>query len=93
MFCLQNLHEAHIGIDHEVGEGVLSAAIKTSEFYTVIGSTAYADTLGEFAEIYYTYDVNDSLEVTTGVSFAIPDNKSAYWLDRTAVGAGATFKF
>ncbi len=90
---VEDIHEAHIGIDHEVGEGVLSAAIKTSEFYTVIGSTAYADTLGEFAEIYYTYDVNDSLEVTTGVSFAIPDNKSTYWLDRTAVGAGATFKF
>ena len=90
---VEDIHEAHFGIDHEVGGGVLSAAIKTSEFYTVIGSTAYADTLGEFAEFYYTYDVNDSLEVTTGVSFAIPDNKSTYWLDRTAVGAGATFKF
>ncbi len=90
---VEDIHEAHFGIEHEVGGGVLSAAIKTSEFYTVIGTTAYADTLGEFAEIYYTYDVNDSLEVTTGVSFAIPDNKSTYWLDRTAVGAGATFKF
>ncbi len=90
---VEDIHEAHFGIDHEAGGGVLSAAIKTSEFYTVIGSTAYADTLGEFAEIYYTYDVNDSLEVTTGVSFAIPDDKSTYWLDRTAVGAGATFKF
>ena len=90
---VEDLYEAHFGIDHEVGNGVLSAAIKSQEFYNVIGSTAYADALGEFAEFYYTYDMNDSVEITTGVSFSIPDNKSLYWLDRTAVGASATFKF
>ena len=90
---VEDLYEAHFGIDHEVGNGVLSAAIKSQEFYNVIGSTAYADALGEFAELYYTYDVNDSMEITGGVSFAMGDDSGIYWLDRTAVGAEATFKF
>ncbi len=90
---VEDINEAHFGIDHELGKGVLSAAIKSSEFYTIIGSTAYADALGEYAEIYYTYDMNDSVEITTGVSFSMPDNNSIYWLDKTAVGASATFKF
>ena len=90
---VEDLYEAHFGIDHEVGNGVLSAAIKSQEFYNVIGSTAYADALGEFAELYYTYDVNDSMEITGGVSFAMGDDSGVYWLDRTAVGAEATFKF
>ena len=90
---VEDINEAHFGIDHEVGNGVLSAAIKSQEFYNVIGSTAYADALGEFAELYYTYDVNDSMEITGGVSFAMGDDSGVYWLDRTAVGAEATFKF
>ena len=90
---VEDLYEAHFGIDHEVVNGVLSAAIKSQEFYNVIGSTAYADAIGEFAELYYTYDVNDSMEITGGVSFAMGDDSGIYWLDRTAVGAEATFKF
>ena len=89
----EDIYEAHFGIDHELGDGVLSAAIKSSEFYTVIGSTAYADAFGEFSEIYYTYDVNDSMEITGGVSFAMGDDNGVTWLDRTAFGGSATFKF
>ena len=90
---VEDLSSFHVGVDHEVGSGVLSAAIKQQDFFTVSGSTVSADSLGEFAEIYYTYDVNDSVEVTGGVSFAMGDETGVYWLDRTAVGAEATFKF
>ena len=88
-----DLSSFHFGIDHEIGSGVLSAAIKSQEFYVISTGKATADTLGEFAEVYYTYDVNDSVEVTGGVSFAMGDDSGVYWLDRTAVGAEATFKF
>ena len=90
---VEDLSEAHLGIDYELGEGVLSAAIKSSEFYSVSGSTASSDDLGEFAEIYYTYDVNDSMEITGGISFAMGDGDGVEWLDRTAFGGSATFKF
>ena len=90
---VEDLYESHFGIDHELGNGVLSAAIKGSDFFSVSGTTVSADYLGEFAELYYTYDMNDSVEITGGVSFAMSDDTGVYWLDRTAVGAGATFKF
>ena len=84
------IDEFHVGVDHLTGNGVLSAAIKSSEFWASNGN---ADPLGEFAEIYYTYDVNDSMELTGGFSFAMPDNEGTTWIDRTAVGLEATFKF
>ncbi len=90
---VEDLSSFHVGVDHEVGSGVLSAAIKQQDFFTVSGSTVSADSLGEFAEVYYTYDVNDSMEITGGVSFAMGDDTGVYFLDRTAVGAEATFKF
>ena len=90
---VDDINSFHVGVDHEVGPGVLSAAIKSQEFYVISTGKATADNLGEFAEVYYTYDVNDSVEVTGGVSFAMGDNSGVYWLDRTAVGAEATFKF
>ena len=90
---VDDINSFHFGIDHEIGSGVLSAAIKSQEFYVISTGKATADTLGEFAEVYYTYDVNDSVEVTGGVSFAMGDDSGVYWLDRTAVGAEATFKF
>ena len=92
-YTVEDISEFHFGIDHELGNNAISGAIKSSEFYVVSGTNASADTLGEFAEIYYTQNVNDSLEIIYGVSFAMGDNKGTYWLDRTAVGAGATFKF
>ena len=85
-----DINEFHFGVDHSIGNGVLSAAIKSSEFWASNGN---ADPLGEFAEIYYTYDVNDSMELTGGFSFAMPDNAGTTWVDRTAVGLEATFKF
>jgi hypothetical protein len=90
---VEDLNETHFGIDQELGQGVLSAAIKATDFYSVTGSTASADSLGEFTEIYYTFDLNDYTEITAGVSFALGDNEGTYWLDRTAVGGSATFKF
>ncbi|MBO8217872.1 porin [Prochlorococcus marinus] len=90
---VEEINEAHFGIDHELGEGVLSAAIKSSDFYRTVGNTALADSLGEFAEIYYSYDLNDSMEITGGISFAMGDNTETTFIDRTAFGAGATFKF
>ena len=86
----EDINEFHFGVDHSIGNGVLSAAIKSSEFWASNGN---ADPLGEFAEIYYTYDVNDSMELTGGFSFAMPDNAGTTWVDRTAVGLEATFKF
>ena len=86
----EDINEFHFGVDHSIGNGVLSAAIKSSEFWASNGN---ADPLGEFAEIYYTYDVNDSMELTGGFSFAMPDNAGTTWIDRTAVGLEATFKF
>ena len=90
---VEDLSSIHVGVDHEVGSGVLSAAIKQQDFFTVSGTKVSADSLGEFAEVYYTYDVNDSMEITGGVSFAMGDDTGVYFLDRTAVGAEATFKF
>ena len=90
---VEDLSSFHFGVDHELGSGVLSAAIKQQDFFTVSGSTVSADSLGEFAEVYYTYDVNDSMEITGGVSFAMGDETGVYFLDRTAVGGEVTFKF
>jgi len=83
--------QLHFGVDHQIGNGVLSASIKSSEIW---GTNGKAETLGELAEIYYTYDVNDSMEITGGFSWAMPDNDGSWtWRDQTAVGVEATFKF
>ncbi len=92
-YTVEDLSSFHFGVDNELGSGVLSAAIKSQDFFTVSGSKVSADNLGEFAEVYYTYDVNDSTEITTGFSFAMGDDTGLYWLDRTAVGGEVTFKF
>ena len=92
-YTFEDITSFHVGVDHEVGSGVLSAAIKQQDWYVVSGTTVTPDSLGEFAELYYTYDVNDSTEITGGVSFAMGDDTGVYWLDRTAVGGEVTFKF
>ena len=92
-YTFDDLTSFHFGVDQEVGSGVLSAAIKQQDFYIVSGTTVSAHNLGEFAEIYYTYDVNDSTEITARVSFAMGDESGVFWLDRTAVGGEVTFKF
>ena len=85
----------------------LSASWKTFPFYKVPdlnGTLIKGDDLGSFIELYYTYNVNDSLTITPGVAFAMPatdadsiaagsDDLAFYLYDRTAIGLGATFKF
>ena len=91
---VEDIYDSQFSIDHEMGEGVLSASIKGSDFWNGGGNNNLVqDYVGEFAEIYYTYPVNDALELSGGVAFAMPDNTGLVWIDRTAVGAGATFKF
>jgi hypothetical protein len=67
---IDDINDLHFGLDHELGNGVLSAAMKSSEFWLDNGK---ADYLGEYYEIYYTYDLNDSTEIIGGVAFAMPD--------------------
>ena len=77
-----------------MGDGVLSVSIKGSDFWNGGGNNNLVqDYVGEFAEIYYTYPVNDALELSGGVAFAMPDSDGLVWIDRTAIGGGATFKF
>ena len=93
---IENIDSIHFGIDHEVGPGVLSAAIKSQEFVSaqVVNGELPSESLGEYAELYYTFDVNDSLEITTGIAFAMPDDEGDFFFnDQTAVGAEAIFKF
>ena len=94
---IEDIAGIHFGVDHEVGPGVLSAAIKSQEFSSgaVVNGEVPSESLGSYGEIYYTYDVNDSLQIRSGVAFAMPDDEDEgiFFLDQTAVGAEATFKF
>ena len=99
------LADFQIALDREMGNGVFSASWKTYPFVRVPDLNAAlikGDDLGSFAEFYYTYNVNDSLQIKPGVSFALPtsnasttttDDLAFYLLDRTAVGLEASFKF
>ena len=94
-------------VDRELGDGTLSASWKTYPFFKVPdlnGTLIKGDDLGSFLEIYYNYNVNDSLTITPGFAFAMPatdaasiaagsDDLAFYLYDRTAIGVGATFKF
>ena len=93
-YTTEALGQMFLGVDHQIGNGVLSAAGKSSDWFAVSGSNVYADYLGDYGEIYYTYDVNDSMELTGGFAFAMPDNAGVWtWADETAVGVEVTFKF
>jgi len=93
-YTTEDLTQWFLGVDHQIGNGVLSAAVKNSDWFVVSGSKVHAVNLGEFGEILYTYDVNDSMEITGGFAFAMPaNNVNVTWRDRTAVGLEATFKF
>ena len=94
-------------VDRKLGDGTLSASWKTFPFFKVPdlnGTLIRGDDLGSFLEIYYNYNVNDSLTITPGVAFTMPatdadsiaagsDDLAFYLYDRTAIGVGATFKF
>ena len=88
-----------------MGNGVLSASWKTFPFVRVpdlnVGSIK-GDDLGSFAEVYYTYNLNDSVQIKPGLSLALPTSDSSttttddlafYLLDRTAIGIETSFKF
>ena len=68
------------------------------------GDRIKQDDLGYFIEVYYTYDVNDSLTLRPGISMTKPtqdaddialgdDDLAFFLIERTAIGVGATFKF
>ena len=93
---IDNIADFQIGIDHEIGNGVLSTSWKTLPLYKVVNSNLKQDTLGSYWEIYYTYQVNDSFDVKGGVAMADPNTASGDTLelyDWTAIGAEATFRF
>ncbi len=95
------------GIDRELGDGILSASWKTFPFYKVPDlneAVVKGDDIGSYIELYYTYDVNDSLSIRPGVAFTMPasdaasieagsDDLAFYLIDRTALGVGVDFKF
>ena len=102
---VDSLADFQFAIDRTMGNGVLSASWKTFPFVRMPDaneSVIKGDDLGSFVELYYTYDVNDSVQIKPGVSFALPtsdantpttDDVAFYLLDRTAVGLEASFKF
>ena len=94
---IEDMISLHLGVDQEFGPGVLSAAWKSQEIVNpvVVQGKARSESLGSYAEIYYTYDVNDSLEIRSGFSFAMPDDEDEglFFINQTAFGAEATFKF
>ena len=99
------LSDFQIALDREMGNGIFSASWKTFPFYRVPDlnqAVVKGDDLGSFVELYYTYNVNDSVQIKPGVSFALPtsdantpttDDLSFFLRDRTAVGLEASFKF
>jgi hypothetical protein len=104
---VDTIADFQFAVDRELGDGTLSASWKTFPFYKVPdlnGTLIRGDDLGSFLEIYYTYQVNDSITITPGVAFAMPatdansiaagsDDLAFYLYDRTAIGVGATFNF
>ena len=102
---VDTIADFQFAVDKKLGDGTLSASWKTFPFYRIpkVGEVR-SDDLGSFFELYYTYNVNDSLEITPGIAFAMPYQDAAdiaagsdvlayYLYDRTAIGIGATFKF
>ena len=94
---IDTISDFQIGVDHQLGDGVLSASWKAVTLYNVQSSTNLdSDTLGSYLEVYYTHPVNDSLDLTYGIAAADPDTDSGdsfEMYDYTAIGAQATFKF
>lgn len=101
------LADFQFAIDRELGDGTLSASWKTFPFYKVPDlnvAEVKGDDIGSYIELYYTYNVNDSLSIRPGVAITMPasdaasiesgsDDLAFYLFDRTAVGLGVDFKF
>ena len=104
---VDTIQDFQFAVDREWGDGTLHASYKTFPFYKVPdlnGDRIKQDDLGYFIEVYYTYNVNDSLTLRPGISMAMPtqdadditargDDLGFVLLERTAIGVGATFKF
>ena len=104
---VDTIADFQFAVDREFGDGALFASWKNYPFYKVPdlnGTLIKGDDLGSFVEVYYTYDVNDSLSIAPGIAFTLPAQSAAdiaagpdllayYLYDRTAIGIGATFKF
>ena len=102
---IDTIADFQFGIDHEIGNGVLSASWKTIPFYKIPDlnkAVIKGDDTGSYIEVYYTYNVNDSLQIKPGIAFAMPaddansnttDDVYTYLYDWTAVGVEAAFKF
>ena len=102
---IDSIADFQFAIDREIGNGVLSASWKTTPFVRLPDaneSVIKGDDLGSSVEVYYTIDVNDSVQIKPGVSFTLPtangntptdDDLAFYLLDRTAIGLEASFKF
>jgi len=101
------LADFQFAIDRELGDGTLSASWKTFPFYKVPDlnvAEVKGDDIGSYIELYYTYNVNDSLSIRPGVAITMPasdadsiasgsDDLAFYLIDRTVVGLGVDFKF
>lgn len=104
---VDTIQDFQFAVDREWGPGTLHATYKTFPFYKVPdinGDRIQQDDLGYFIEVYYTYNVNDSLTLRPGISMAMPtqdaddiaagnDDLAFFLFERTALGVGATFKF
>ena len=101
---VDTISDFQIGVDHEIGNGTLSASWKTQPFWKIPDqnvASVKSDDLGSYLEFYYTYNVNDSMTIRPGVAFTMPsrtaptatDDVSVFLQDLTAVGVEATFKF
>jgi len=104
---VDTIQDFQFAVDREWGDGTLHASYKTFPFYKVPdlnGDRIQQDDLGSFVEVFYTYDVNDSLTLRPGVAIAMPiqdaddiaagnDDLAFSLIERTAIGVGATFKF
>ena len=104
---IDHIANFQFGVDRELGDGTLSASWKTFPFYKVPDANVAevkGDDIGSFIELYYTYNVNDSLSIRPGVAVTMPasdaasieagsDDLAFYLVDRTVVGVGVDFKF
>ena len=104
-FRIDELEDFQIGIDRKLGEGILSASWKTLPFYIVHDANENMisqDDMGSYLEVFYTYEINDSLVIKPGISYALPltdensfpnDDVGYYLFDQNIYGIEATFKF
>ncbi len=66
------------------------------------GNKIAGDEIGSYVELYYTHNINDSLQIKPGITITLPtdhasttstDDVEFYLQDWTAIGVEAAFKF